>query len=131
VSRCALVFIGLYTILIVKRTPGQEVAIKRHNHQGRQGVEEFLTEILILGKLDHPNLVKLLGCCADCDQNQMLLVYEYMPLGSLFNHIHGILTNYNTCPFLPFIFLRSWCVIRIRSWFMQILISSLLTGVQE
>jgi serine/threonine protein kinase len=96
VSTCALVFIGLYTILIVKRTSEQEVAIKRLNHQGRQGVEEFVTEILILGKLDHPNLVKLLGCCADCDQNQMLLVYEYMPLGSLFNHIHGILTNYNT-----------------------------------
>jgi serine/threonine-protein kinase PBS1 len=70
------------------------VAIKRLNLQGRQGEKEFLAEVSILGKLDHPNLVKLLGCCAD--HGQMLLVYEYMPLGSLFNHIHGMLTNYHT-----------------------------------
>jgi serine/threonine-protein kinase PBS1 len=90
-----LAFITLYTILIVKRTtPEQEVAIKRLNLQGRQGEKEFLAEVSILGKLDHPNLVKLLGCCAD--HGQMLLIYEYMPLGSLFNHIHGMLTNYHT-----------------------------------
>ncbi|GJN08225.1 hypothetical protein PR202_ga26121 [Eleusine coracana subsp. coracana] len=66
----------------------QEVAIKILNLQGKQGDKEFLTEVMILGKLHHPNLVKLLGCCAD--RGQRLLVYEYMPLGSLFNHIHDL-----------------------------------------
>jgi serine/threonine protein kinase len=56
-----------YTILIVKRTPSKEVAIKRLNMRGRQGEKEFLGEVLILGKLDHPNLAKLLGCF---DQNK-------------------------------------------------------------
>ncbi|TVU47473.1 hypothetical protein EJB05_07076, partial [Eragrostis curvula] len=65
-----------------------QVAIKSLNLQGSQGDKEFLTEVLILGKLHHPNLVKLLGCCAD--RGQRLLVYEYMPLGSLLNHIHDL-----------------------------------------
>ena len=36
---------------------------------------------------EHPNLVKLIGFCAENEQR--LLVYEYMPLGSLENHLHG------------------------------------------
>jgi len=41
---------------------------------------------------EHPNLVKLLGFCAEGEQR--LLVYEYMPLGSLENHLHGMLYCY-------------------------------------
>lgn len=41
----------------------------------------------MLGLLHHPNLVNLIGYCADGDQR--LLVYEYMPLGSLDDHLHG------------------------------------------
>lgn len=63
------------------------MAIKQLDHGGLQGNREFLIEVLMLSLLHHPNLVKLLGYCADGDQR--LLVYEYMPLGSLDDHIHG------------------------------------------
>ncbi|KAG0453461.1 hypothetical protein HPP92_024765 [Vanilla planifolia] len=64
----------------------QFVAVKQLNRNGFQGNREFLVEVLMLSLLRHPNLVKLLGYCAD--GNQRLLVYEYMPLGSLNDHLH-------------------------------------------
>uniref|UniRef100_A0A0E0KC73 Protein kinase domain-containing protein n=1 Tax=Oryza punctata TaxID=4537 RepID=A0A0E0KC73_ORYPU len=66
----------------------QEVAIKILNLQGNQGDKEFITEASVLSKLHHTNLVKLIGCCQDGDQR--LLVYEYMPLGSLKSHLHDL-----------------------------------------
>ncbi|KAG0551609.1 hypothetical protein BDA96_01G437900 [Sorghum bicolor] len=66
----------------------QEVAIKRLDLQGQQGHREFVTEVLILGNVHHPNLVKLIGYCTS--QGQRILVYEYMPLGSLNSHIHDL-----------------------------------------
>ena len=48
-----------------------------------------MVEVLTLSLADHPNLVKLIGFCAEGDQR--LLVYEYMPLGSLEDHLHGML----------------------------------------
>lgn len=65
----------------------QDVAIKQLDRNGSQGIREFVVEVLTLGLADHPNLVKLIGFCAEGDQR--LLVYEYMPLGSLENHLHG------------------------------------------
>lgn len=65
----------------------QVVAIKQLDRNGVQGIREFVVEVLTLGQADHPNLVKLLGYCAEGDQR--LLVYEYMPLGSLETHLHG------------------------------------------
>ncbi|XP_051132312.1 probable serine/threonine-protein kinase PBL7 [Andrographis paniculata] len=62
------------------------VAIKQLDRNGLQGNREFLVEVLMLSLLHHPNLVNLIGYCADGDQR--LLVYEYMPLGSLENHLH-------------------------------------------
>ncbi|KAL2486611.1 Serine/threonine-protein kinase CDL1 [Abeliophyllum distichum] len=64
----------------------QVVAIKKLDLNGRQGIREFAVEVLTLSKADHPNLVKLIGYCIDGDQR--LLVYEYMPLGSLEGHLH-------------------------------------------
>lgn len=66
----------------------QVVAIKRLDRNGLQGIREFVVEVLTLSLADHPNLVKLIGYCAEGDQR--LLVYEYMPLGSLESHLHGI-----------------------------------------
>ncbi|KAJ0027319.1 hypothetical protein Pint_35542 [Pistacia integerrima] len=63
----------------------QVVAIKQLNRNGLQGNREFLVEVLMLSLLHHPNLVNLIGYCADGDQR--LLVYEYMPLGSLEDHL--------------------------------------------
>lgn len=65
----------------------QIVAVKQLDRNGLQGNREFLVEVLMLSLLHHPNLVNLIGYCADGDQR--LLVYEYMPLGSLEDHLHG------------------------------------------
>ncbi|KAM1576075.1 hypothetical protein ACFX13_033272 [Malus domestica] len=67
----------------------QVVAIKQLDRDGLQGNREFLVELLMLSLLHHPNLVNLIGYCADGDQR--LLVYEYMPLGSLGDHLHDVL----------------------------------------
>ena len=65
----------------------QVVAVKQLDRNGLQGKREFVVLVLMLGRLHHPNLVDLIGYCAD--GNQRLLVYEFMPLGSLQNHLHG------------------------------------------
>ncbi|XP_078430114.1 putative serine/threonine-protein kinase PBL7 isoform X1 [Wolffia australiana] len=67
---------------------GQTVAIKQLDRNGLQGNREFLVEVLMLSLLHHPNLVNLIGYCADGDQR--LLVYEFMPLGSLEDHLHDL-----------------------------------------
>nr|XP_043611390.1 probable serine/threonine-protein kinase PBL7 [Erigeron canadensis] len=64
----------------------QIVAIKQLDRDGLQGIREFVVEVLTLSMADHPNLVKLIGYCAEGEQR--LLVYEYMPLGSLEDHLH-------------------------------------------
>ncbi|URE00009.1 serine threonine-protein kinase [Musa troglodytarum] len=61
------------------------VAIKQLNRDGLQGNKEFLVEVLMLIVLRHPNLVSLIGYCADGDER--LLAYEYMPKGSLEDHL--------------------------------------------
>lgn len=71
----------------------QIVAIKQLDRNGLQGNREFLVEVLMLSLLHHPNLVNLIGYCADGDQR--LLVYEYMPLGSLDDHLHDLMPGKN------------------------------------
>ncbi|KAM1483679.1 hypothetical protein TB2_034960 [Malus domestica] len=63
----------------------QVVAVKQLDRNGLQGNREFLVEVLMLSLLHHENLVNLIGYCADGDQR--LLVYEYMPLGSVEDHL--------------------------------------------
>ncbi|XP_064981163.1 L-type lectin-domain containing receptor kinase SIT2-like isoform X3 [Musa acuminata AAA Group] len=65
---------------------GSEVAIKRVSHGSRQGMREFIAEIVSLGRLRHRNLVQLLGYCRR--QGELLLVYDYMPNGSLEKFLH-------------------------------------------
>ncbi|MQM06980.1 hypothetical protein Taro_039809 [Colocasia esculenta] len=69
----------------------QYVAVKQLDRNGLQGNREFLVEVLMLSLLHHPNLVNLLGYCADGDQR--ILVYEYMPLGSLEDHLLDLSPN--------------------------------------
>ncbi|CAN6239631.1 unnamed protein product [Urochloa humidicola] len=61
------------------------VAVKKLNPESLQGLREWQTEVNFLGRLSHPNLVRLLGYC--WEEKELLLVYEYMGKGSLENHL--------------------------------------------
>jgi serine/threonine protein kinase len=69
----------------MKPGTGLTVAVKTLNHDGLQGHKEWVAEVDFLGNLHHPNLVRLIGYCVEDDQR--LLVYEFMPRGSLDNHL--------------------------------------------
>ena len=64
-----------------------EVAVKKVSHGSRQGMKEFVAEVVSIGRLRHRNLVPLLGYCRR--KGELLLVYDYMPNGSLDRHLHG------------------------------------------
>ncbi|KAL6593979.1 hypothetical protein ACP70R_048880 [Stipagrostis hirtigluma subsp. patula] len=63
----------------------QPVAVKQLNAAGFQGHREWQAEVIFLGQFRHPHLVRLLGYC--CEDQDRLLVYEFMPRGSLENHL--------------------------------------------
>ncbi|KAA8517250.1 hypothetical protein F0562_017498 [Nyssa sinensis] len=64
-----------------------QIAVKRVAHDSRQGMREFVAEIATIGRLRHPNLVRLLGYCRH--KHELLLVYDYMPNGSLDKYLYG------------------------------------------
>ena len=63
------------------------VAVKKLDRSGQQGEREYLVESQMLSMLSHPNLITVVGTCAEGEQR--LLVYEYMPLKSLQEYLFG------------------------------------------
>ncbi|KAG4921888.1 hypothetical protein AAZX31_18G165300 [Glycine max] len=78
-------WIDEHSLAATKPGIGKIVAVKKLNQDGLQGHREWLAEINYLGQLQHPNLVKLIGYCFE-DEHR-LLVYEFMPKGSMENHL--------------------------------------------
>ncbi|XP_078153968.1 L-type lectin-domain containing receptor kinase SIT2-like isoform X2 [Carex rostrata] len=64
-----------------------EVAVKRVTHESNQGIKQFIAEVVSIGRLRHRNLVQLLGYCRK--KGELLLVYDYMPNGSLDKYLYG------------------------------------------
>ncbi|KAL2244258.1 UNVERIFIED_CONTAM: putative serine/threonine-protein kinase PBL3, partial [Sesamum indicum] len=78
-------WLDVETLTAARPGSGMPVAIKKLIHSGFQGHNEWLSEVNYLGRLRHQNLVKLFGYCLDGEDR--ILVYEFMPGGSLEKHL--------------------------------------------
>ncbi|KAJ4780374.1 Wall-associated kinase family protein [Rhynchospora pubera] len=69
---------------------GVVIAVKCAKFGNTKSTDQVLNEVRILSQVNHRNLVRLLGCCVDLDQP--LMVYEFIPNGTLADHLHGSLS---------------------------------------
>ncbi|TKY69330.1 serine/threonine-protein kinase [Spatholobus suberectus] len=90
---------GFGTVYYGKLRDGREVAVKRLFERNYRPVESFINEIQILTRLRHRNLVSLYGCTSR-HSRELLLVYEYIPNGTVSSHLHGDQTKPCLLPWL-------------------------------
>ncbi|KAG6659833.1 hypothetical protein I3843_03G059900 [Carya illinoinensis] len=83
---------GFGKVYYGKLRDGRVVAVKRLYENNFKRVEQFKTEVAILTRLRHQNLVTLYGCTSKRSQ-ELLLVYEYIPNGTVADHLHGNRSN--------------------------------------
>ncbi|MFS8018089.1 putative protein kinase RLK-Pelle-WAK-LRK10L-1 family [Helianthus anomalus] len=79
---------GFGAVYYGKLKDGREVAVKKLHEHNYNRVQQFRNEVEILTKLRHPNLVVLYGCTSR-QSRELLLVYEYVPNGTVADHLHG------------------------------------------
>ncbi|KAJ6815408.1 receptor-like serine/threonine-protein kinase SD1-8 [Iris pallida] len=89
---------GFGTVYKGKLGNNQEIAVKRLGRTSLQGIDEFKNEVMVIAKLQHRNLVRLLGCCIHAEER--ILIYEYMPNKSLdfflFDKEKGVILDWRT-----------------------------------
>ncbi|XP_009400976.2 LEAF RUST 10 DISEASE-RESISTANCE LOCUS RECEPTOR-LIKE PROTEIN KINASE-like 1.5 [Musa acuminata AAA Group] len=92
---------GFGSVYLAHLDDGRVAAVKRlhRHHPAAAATKSFCNEILILSSLRHPNLVRLHGYC--CDPRGLLLVYDYVPNGTLADHLHGSRSSYSKPQVLP------------------------------
>ncbi|KAK7280440.1 hypothetical protein RJT34_25504 [Clitoria ternatea] len=88
---------GFGTVYYGKLQDGREVAVKRLFEHNYRRVEQFMNEVEILTRMHHRNLVSLYGCTSR-HSHELLLVYEYVPNGTVACHLHGDLARRGTLP---------------------------------
>ncbi|CAI9113530.1 OLC1v1014143C2 [Oldenlandia corymbosa var. corymbosa] len=88
---------GFGTVYKGKLKDGRVVAVKRLYESNFKRVEHFINEVVILTRLRHQNLVTLYGCTSR-HSRELLLVYEYVPNGTVADHLHGALAMPGSLP---------------------------------
>ena len=90
---------GFGSVYLGKLWDGRIVAIKRLYQDNSRRLEQFMNEVKIFSTLNHQHVVSLYGC-TPADSPELLLVYEFVPNGTLTNHLHGNRNNPTGSPYI-------------------------------